>query len=181
MMFGPGILYSFHGIPSLDDVFADQIGAIPHGLQMQSRRSVSIASIFWRSVFLREPELQYKPRHTLCLKIAIFSLRLSSPVKAPYFECNSQFFSLFLYSTVSQCTKTCGVGVRMRDVKCYQGRELVRGCDPLTKPVNKQTCALQPCPTEPPGVSQRNCSQNILHCSKSWCCYFIIRKVWMYI
>lgn len=57
-----------------------------------------------------------------------------------------------LYSSVSQCTKTCGVGVRMRDVKCYQGRELVRGCDPLTKPVNKQTCALQPCPTEPPGV-----------------------------
>ncbi|XP_076853855.1 ADAMTS-like protein 2 [Brachyhypopomus gauderio] len=50
----------------------------------------------------------------------------------------------------SECTKTCGVGVRMRDVKCYQGRELVRGCDPLTKPVNKQTCALQTCPTEPP-------------------------------
>ncbi|XP_051981577.1 ADAMTS-like protein 2 [Xyrauchen texanus] len=50
----------------------------------------------------------------------------------------------------SECTKTCGVGVRMRDVKCYQGRELVRGCDPLTKPVNMQTCALQPCPTEPP-------------------------------
>ncbi|XP_051962929.1 ADAMTS-like protein 2 isoform X2 [Xyrauchen texanus] len=50
----------------------------------------------------------------------------------------------------SECTKTCGVGVRMRDVKCYQGRELVRGCDSLTKPVNKQTCALQPCPTEPP-------------------------------
>ncbi|KAK3538971.1 hypothetical protein QTP86_023569 [Hemibagrus guttatus] len=50
----------------------------------------------------------------------------------------------------SECTKTCGVGVRMRDVKCYQGRELVRGCDPLTKPVNKQACALQPCPTEPP-------------------------------
>ncbi|XP_048835152.1 ADAMTS-like protein 2 [Brienomyrus brachyistius] len=50
----------------------------------------------------------------------------------------------------SECTKTCGVGVRMRDVKCYQGRELVRGCDPLTKPVAKQTCALQPCPTAPP-------------------------------
>ncbi|MBN3299483.1 ATL2 protein, partial [Amia calva] len=50
----------------------------------------------------------------------------------------------------SECTKTCGVGVRMRDVKCYQGREIVRGCDPLTKPVAKQTCALQPCPTEPP-------------------------------
>ncbi|KAK9522036.1 hypothetical protein VZT92_018529 [Zoarces viviparus] len=53
----------------------------------------------------------------------------------------------------SECTKTCGVGVRMRDVKCYQGRELVRGCDPLTKPVAKQTCTLQPCPTEPPDES----------------------------
>ncbi|XP_065818641.1 LOW QUALITY PROTEIN: ADAMTS-like protein 2 [Labrus bergylta] len=53
----------------------------------------------------------------------------------------------------SECTKTCGVGVRMRDVKCYQGRELVRGCDPLTKPVSKQTCTLQPCPTEPPDES----------------------------
>uniref|UniRef100_A0AAY4DYH8 PLAC domain-containing protein n=1 Tax=Denticeps clupeoides TaxID=299321 RepID=A0AAY4DYH8_9TELE len=55
----------------------------------------------------------------------------------------------------SGCTKTCGVGVRMRDVKCYQGREIVRGCDPLTKPVAKQTCALQPCPTEPP---DENCT-----------------------
>uniref|UniRef100_A0AAX7SPL4 PLAC domain-containing protein n=1 Tax=Astatotilapia calliptera TaxID=8154 RepID=A0AAX7SPL4_ASTCA len=53
----------------------------------------------------------------------------------------------------SECTKTCGIGVRMRDVKCYQGRELVRGCDPLTKPVAKQTCTLQPCPTEPPDES----------------------------
>lgn len=55
-----------------------------------------------------------------------------------------------------QCTKTCGIGVRMRDVKCYQGRELVRGCDPLTKPVAKQTCTLQPCPTEPPGNNKGN-------------------------
>uniref|UniRef100_A0A673W6A6 ADAMTS like 2 n=1 Tax=Salmo trutta TaxID=8032 RepID=A0A673W6A6_SALTR len=53
----------------------------------------------------------------------------------------------------SECTKMCGVGVRMRDVKCYQAREIVRGCDPLTKPVAKQTCALQPCPTEPPDES----------------------------
>lgn len=44
----------------------------------------------------------------------------------------------------------------MRDVKCYQGRELVRGCDPLTKPVAKQTCTLQPCPTEPPGNNKKN-------------------------
>uniref|UniRef100_A0A8C6WSC9 ADAMTS-like 2 n=1 Tax=Neogobius melanostomus TaxID=47308 RepID=A0A8C6WSC9_9GOBI len=46
------------------------------------------------------------------------------------------------YSTPwSECTKTCGVG------------ELVRGCDPLTKPVSKQTCTLQACPTEPPDES----------------------------
>ncbi|KAM9207716.1 ADAMTS-like protein 2 [Dugong dugon] len=53
----------------------------------------------------------------------------------------------------SECTKTCGVGVRMRDVKCYQGTDIVRGCDPLVKPVGKQTCDLQPCPTEPPDDS----------------------------
>ncbi|XP_064420207.1 ADAMTS-like protein 2 [Latimeria chalumnae] len=53
----------------------------------------------------------------------------------------------------SECTKTCGIGVRMRDVKCYQGKDIVRGCDPLVKPVAKQTCDLQPCPTEPPDDS----------------------------
>ncbi|NXX32152.1 ATL2 protein, partial [Nicator chloris] len=55
--------------------------------------------------------------------------------------------------SVPQCTKTCGIGVRMRDVKCYQGKDIVRGCDPLVKPVGKQTCDLQPCPTEPPDDS----------------------------
>lgn len=39
----------------------------------------------------------------------------------------------------------------MRDVKCYQGTDVVRGCDPLVKPVGRQACDLQPCPTEPPG------------------------------
>ncbi|XP_054989001.1 ADAMTS-like protein 2 [Sorex araneus] len=53
----------------------------------------------------------------------------------------------------SECTKTCGVGVRMRDVKCYQGADIVRGCDPLVKPVGRQACDLQPCPTEPPDDS----------------------------
>ncbi|KAK1155637.1 ADAMTS-like protein 2 isoform X1 [Acipenser oxyrinchus oxyrinchus] len=63
----------------------------------------------------------------------------------------------------SECTKTCGVGVRLRDVKCYQGREIVRGCDPLTKPVAKQACDLQPCPTKPP---DENCQdQPSTNCS----------------
>ena len=39
----------------------------------------------------------------------------------------------------------------MRDVKCYQGTDIVRGCDPLVKPVGRQACDLLPCPTEPPG------------------------------
>lgn len=55
------------------------------------------------------------------------------------------------FSPPSQCTKTCGAGVRMRDVKCYQGTDIVRGCDPLVKPVGRLACDLQPCPTEPPG------------------------------
>ncbi|XP_040819291.1 ADAMTS-like protein 2 [Ochotona curzoniae] len=56
-------------------------------------------------------------------------------------------------SAWSECTKTCGVGMRMRDVKCYQGTDIVRGCDPLVKPVGRQACDLQPCPTEPPDDS----------------------------
>eukprot|EP00062_Callorhinchus_milii_P014797 gi/632964368/ref/XP_007898365.1/ PREDICTED: ADAMTS-like protein 2 [Callorhinchus milii] len=50
----------------------------------------------------------------------------------------------------SECTKTCGVGVRTRDVKCYQDKEIIRGCDPLLKPVAKQTCDLEECPTPAP-------------------------------
>ncbi|XP_072345052.1 ADAMTS-like protein 2 isoform X1 [Scyliorhinus torazame] len=53
----------------------------------------------------------------------------------------------------SECTKSCGVGVRMRDVKCYQGKEIVRGCDPLLKPVAKLSCDLLTCPTQPPDDS----------------------------
>lgn len=49
----------------------------------------------------------------------------------------------------------------MRDVKCYQGKDIVRGCDPLVKPVGKQTCDLQPCPTEPPG--EPRCQQHLRH------------------
>lgn len=43
----------------------------------------------------------------------------------------------------------------MRDVKCYQGTDIVRGCDPLVKPVGRQACDLQACPTEPPGEKGR--------------------------
>uniref|UniRef100_A0A8C9UPG7 ADAMTS like 2 n=1 Tax=Spermophilus dauricus TaxID=99837 RepID=A0A8C9UPG7_SPEDA len=58
----------------------------------------------------------------------------------------------------SECTKTCGVGVRMRDVKCYQGTDIVRGCDPLVKPVGRQACDLQPCPTDCQDQPGTNCA-----------------------
>uniref|UniRef100_UPI00358FE2CB ADAMTS-like protein 2 n=1 Tax=Myxine glutinosa TaxID=7769 RepID=UPI00358FE2CB len=50
----------------------------------------------------------------------------------------------------SQCSKTCGTGIRVREVKCYQGGELGQGCDSDSKPNTKQSCELQVCPTEAP-------------------------------
>ncbi|NXF66357.1 ATL2 protein, partial [Ciccaba nigrolineata] len=58
--------------------------------------------------------------------------------------------STWFTTSWSQCSKTCGAGVRLREVKCYQGEALAQGCDPTSKPEARQTCQLQPCPTEPP-------------------------------
>ncbi|XP_063283367.1 ADAMTS-like protein 2 isoform X1 [Pelobates fuscus] len=57
------------------------------------------------------------------------------------------------YWTTSEwgpCSKTCGSGQQVREVKCFQGQEVGQGCDPATKPETKQACQLQPCPTEAP-------------------------------
>ncbi|CAN9512639.1 unnamed protein product [Ophioblennius macclurei] len=98
-----------------------------------------------------------KQRVVLCVginggKFQIFDEEVCRDGKKPEEENTCFERPCFKWYTTpwSECTKTCGIGVRMRDVKCYQDRELVRGCDPLTKPVAKQTCTLQPCPTEPP-------------------------------
>ncbi|XDV27139.1 hypothetical protein PO909_030720 [Leuciscus waleckii] len=49
-----------------------------------------------------------------------------------------------------QCSKTCGIGVRVREVKCYQGEELGHSCDSTLRPEARQSCEVQPCTTEPP-------------------------------
>ncbi|NXX95991.1 ATL2 protein, partial [Centropus bengalensis] len=58
--------------------------------------------------------------------------------------------STWFTTSWSQCSKTCGTGVRLREVKCYQGEALAQGCDPASKPEARQMCQLQPCPTEAP-------------------------------
>uniref|UniRef100_A0A8C3QY16 ADAMTS like 2 n=1 Tax=Cyanoderma ruficeps TaxID=181631 RepID=A0A8C3QY16_9PASS len=99
-----------------------------------------------------------KKRIVLCLEIVNGKIKTRNAAdcdaaKKPVEESTCFERPCFKWYTTpwSECTKTCGIGVRMRDVKCYQGKDIVRGCDPLVKPVGKQTCDLQPCPTEPPG------------------------------
>ncbi|OCT67005.1 ADAMTS-like protein 2 [Xenopus laevis] len=101
-----------------------------------------------------------KQRIVLCLEVANAKVKTRSPsdcdlTKKPAEENTCFERPCFKWYTTpwSECSKTCGVGVRMRDVKCYQGTDIVRGCDPLVKPVGKQTCDLQPCPTDPPDDS----------------------------
>ncbi|XP_074078259.1 ADAMTS-like protein 2 isoform X2 [Macrotis lagotis] len=68
-------------------------------------------------------------------------------VQAPCFK---RPCSMWFTTAWSQCSKTCGVGLRLREVKCYQGEELGQGCDLNSKPEVKQTCQVQLCPTEAP-------------------------------
>uniref|UniRef100_A0A670Y762 PLAC domain-containing protein n=1 Tax=Pseudonaja textilis TaxID=8673 RepID=A0A670Y762_PSETE len=67
--------------------------------------------------------------------------------QAPCFQrpCSTWFSTSW-----SQCSKTCGTGLRFREVKCYQGETLGQGCESTSKPEARQACQLQPCPTDAP-------------------------------
>ncbi|NXB84962.1 ATL2 protein, partial [Vidua chalybeata] len=74
----------------------------------------------------------------------------TSPKPEEQAVCFRRPCSTWFTTSWSQCSKTCGAGVRLREVKCYQGEALAQGCDPSAKPEARQTCQLLPCPTEAP-------------------------------
>ncbi|NXC94145.1 ATL2 protein, partial [Certhia familiaris] len=74
----------------------------------------------------------------------------TSPKPEEQAACFRRPCSTWFTTSWSQCSKTCGAGVRLREVKCYQGESLAQGCDPSAKPEARQICQLQPCPTEAP-------------------------------
>ncbi|NXM64975.1 ATL2 protein, partial [Illadopsis cleaveri] len=74
----------------------------------------------------------------------------TSPKPEEQAACFRRPCSTWFTTSWSQCSKTCGAGVRLREVKCYQGEALAQGCDPSAKPEARQTCQLQLCPTEAP-------------------------------
>lgn len=76
------------------------------------------------------------------------------------FLCVSNVIAFLLLP--SQCSKTCGSGVHVREVKCYQGEELGHSCDSALKPEAGQTCEVQACPTEAPGRKNAVCLLNCL-------------------
>ncbi|XP_029474280.1 ADAMTS-like protein 2 isoform X2 [Rhinatrema bivittatum] len=66
--------------------------------------------------------------------------------------------STWFTTSWSQCSKTCGAGQQVRDVKCYQGEQLGQGCDLTSKPEARQSCQVAVCPTDAP---DENCEDKV--------------------
>ncbi|XP_074858770.1 ADAMTS-like protein 2 isoform X2 [Carettochelys insculpta] len=86
--------------------------------------------------------------------------------------------STWFTTSWSQCSKTCGAGLRLREVKCYQGEALEQGCDPASKPDGKQACQLHLCPTDTPAEAcedklRANC---VLVLKVKLCAHWYYRK-----
>uniref|UniRef100_H3CJC7 Si:ch211-267e7.3 n=1 Tax=Tetraodon nigroviridis TaxID=99883 RepID=H3CJC7_TETNG len=67
-------------------------------------------------------------------------------------SCFQRPCSKWFTTSWSQCTKTCGRGVQVREVKCYRGEDVVlrgRSCDSALRPEGRQSCQIQRCPPEP--------------------------------
>ncbi|XP_060744113.1 ADAMTS-like protein 2 [Tachysurus vachellii] len=73
-----------------------------------------------------------------------------SPKPEETAACFERPCSKWFTTSWSQCSKTCGSGVRVREVKCYQGEEIGHSCDSTLKPQARQSCEVQACPTEAP-------------------------------
>uniref|UniRef100_A0A8C6ZMH5 ADAMTS-like protein 2 n=1 Tax=Nothoprocta perdicaria TaxID=30464 RepID=A0A8C6ZMH5_NOTPE len=85
--------------------------------------------------------------------------------------------STWFTTSWSQCSKTCGAGVRLREVKCYQGEALGQGCDPTSKPEARQSCQLPPCPTEAPDDCEDRATSNCMLVLKvKLCSHWYYRK-----
>uniref|UniRef100_A0AAY5EC02 PLAC domain-containing protein n=1 Tax=Electrophorus electricus TaxID=8005 RepID=A0AAY5EC02_ELEEL len=74
----------------------------------------------------------------------------SSPKPEERTACFERPCSKWFSTSWSQCSKTCGSGVRVREVKCYQAGEISHSCDSTLKPQDRQSCEVKACPIETP-------------------------------